>query len=342
MIVHGIHMMFGVIRSKTTVRSLIVAGVALAILIAAFYLFDNNLSAQMLASSDSMLTTRAKLIADTVDRTLRWRMSETFTFAALPSLRGYAASDEASRTSRIAIALVELKAILAADTDVRAVSIVNPFGVVMLTTDNSMNANWSDRDFVTEALAGHLYASTPAQDFGEVSQYYSAPILDNSGDVAAALVLRVAVQELWGAFVTPPQAMLVDEDGVRLVDRSATPKPFSALVPLGSDVYTKLLLGKRYGIQTNQIPATNLIGLADALKQSKTATLTYQNENGTLVRAAAQRIQTYPWTVVVFESEDVLLSPARGVLWSAIGLSASAVFAGALLWIALRGLGSEN
>lgn len=335
-------MVLAVIRSKTTARSLIIAGIALAILIAALYIFDNTLHARTLASSDQELTTRAELIADTVDRTLQWRMSEVFTFAALPSLRGYAASDEASRTSRIAIALVELKAILAADTNVRAVSIVNPLGIVMLTTDNSMNANWSDRGFVTKALAGHLYASPPAQDFGEVSQYYSAPIIDNSGNVAAVLVLRVAVQELWGAFVTPPSAMLVDENGVRLVDRSSTPKPFSALVSLGSDVYSKLLLEKRYGIQTNQLPATNLPTLSDAIKQNKAATLTFRDENGTLVRAATQRIQIYPWTVVVSESEDELLSPVRGVLWSAIGLSASALFAGALLWIALVSLGNEK
>ncbi len=323
-------------------KSVVIDLAAFLVLAISLFLFANNLRTQIVASTDSALATRAKLIADTVDRTLQWRMSETFTFAALPSLRGYAASDEASRTSRIAIALVELKAILAADTNMRAVSIVNPFGVVMLTTDNSMNANWSDRAFVTEALAGRLYASPPAQDFGEVSQYYSAPILDNSGNVAAALVLRVAVQELWGAFATPPAAMLVDENSVRLVDRSSTPKPFSALVPLGSDVYAKLLLGKRYGIQTNQIPATDLPALADAIKQSKTAMLWYQDENGTLVRAATLRIQTYPWTVIVFESEDLLLSSAQGVLWNAVGLSAGAVFAGALVWIALRGLGSEN
>ena len=336
-------------------RSLSFVALALVILLAAFYLFDNNLRAQTRASADSALTTRAKLIADTVDRTLRWRMSEAFTFAALPSLRGYAASDEASRTSRVAIALVELKAILAADTNVRAVSIVNPFGIVMLTTDNSMNANWSDRDFVAEALAGHLYASPPAQDFGEVSQYYSAPILDNSGNVAGALVLRVAVQELWGAFVTPPAAMLVDENGIRLVDRSATPKPFSALAPLSSDAYAKLLLGKRYGIQTNQIPATNLAALADAIttvqgpplgvtsvKQVKSVTLSYQDDNGASAPAAIQRIRTYPWAVVVFESQDTLFSPARSALWSAIGLGAGAVIAGALLWISLRGLGGEN
>ena len=325
-----------------TKRSIAVGVAALAILLTALYLFDTTLRAQMHASADSALATRAKLIADAVDRTLQWRMSETFTFSALPSLRGFAASDETARPARAAIALNELKAILAADTNVRAVSIVDPSGMVILTTDNSMNANWSARVFVSEAMAGHLYASPPSRDFGEVSQYYSAPILDNSGSIAAGLVLRVAVQELWGALVSPPAAMLVDENGVRIVDRSDTPKTFSALVPLASDTFAKVLLEHRYGVETTQIPASNLAALTDAVKQSKATTLSYRDEKGTLLRAATRRIATFPWTVIVFENEDTLLSPARDALPNAIGLSAGALLAGALLWIALRGLGSER
>jgi C4-dicarboxylate-specific signal transduction histidine kinase len=325
-------------------RWLVAISVTLALILLAgsLYLFDANTRAQTFASADRMLATRAKLIADTIDRTLQWRMSETFTFSALPSLRGFAASDEAARPARAAVALNELKAIVAADPNVRAASIIDPTGTVILTTDHSMNANWSERVFVAEAMAGHLYASPPARDFGEVSQYYSAPILDNSGNVAAALVLRVAVQELWGAFATPPAAMLVDEYGVRLVDRSDAPKTFSALVPLTSDAYTKILSVRLYGAETMQIPATNLTTLADAIKPGKAATLSYRDEKGTTMRAAIQRILTFPWTVVVYENEDTLLSPARDALWSAMGLSASALFAGALVWMALRGLGSEN
>jgi hypothetical protein len=315
---------------------------ALVLLFGALYLFATNLRAQTLASADFALAARARLVADSVDYTLRSRIAETFTFAALPSLRGYAASDDAARPSRTAAALVELKAIVAADQDIRAVSIVDPTGVVILTTDSSMNANWGSRVVVREALAGQLYASPPSRDFGEVSQYYSAPIIDNAGDVAAEFVTRVSAQELWDSLGSLPEAMLVDEEGVRLVDRTGSPETFAAVVPLASDVAASVLLDKRYGVEVTRVSATHLVALADAIKHNKPTTLEYQNVDGKTVRAAIQQITIYPWTVVVFQDEDSLLSSMRDTLIGTFGVCAVALVAGAILGMAIRRPGAPN
>lgn len=321
---------------------LLLAFLAITVLAAALYFFESNLRAQLLSDADSALAARARLIADTVERTLQWRMTEVFTFAALPSLRGFAASNDADRPARAPVALVELKAIVAADTSIRAASIVDPSGEVSLTTDGSMQANWGDRLFTREALAGYLYASAPSRDFGEVSQYYSAPLIDNAGNVAAALVVRVAVQELWGALSAPPEVMLIDENGVRIVDRTAAPQTFAALTPLTPDALARVLLDKRYGAVATPITATNLVTLADAIKRQETAALTYRDPNGRTVRAATQRTATYSWTVVVLESEDAILAPAVDALWGVAGVTVVALLAGVVLWAALREMGRKN
>jgi len=323
-------------------RFLLLCLFVLAVLAGSFYLLATNLRTQTLASTDTALAARAQLIAGTIDHTLQWRIAEAFTFAALPSLRGYAASDDAARPSRTAAALVELKAMVAADQNIRAVSIVDPSGAVSLTTDSSMNANWGSRVFVREALAGHLYGSPPSRDFGEVSQYYSAPIIDNSGDVAAEYVMRVSAQELWDSLGSLPEAMLVDEEGVRLVDRTSSPQTFVALVPLTADAAVRVLLDNRYGVEVTQVSATHLAALAEAIKRSKTSTLSYQNVDGRTVRAATQQITIYPWTVVVFQQEDSVLSPMREALIGACGVSAVALIVGAFLGVVFRRQGRAS
>lgn len=323
-------------------RFLALCLVALCLLAVVLYFVDSHLRTQALASADSALAERAHSLADMVDRTLQWRMTEVFTFAALPSMRGFAASDETARPGRAAVALVELKAILAADPNIRAVSIVDPLGEIILTTDASMGVNWSERMFVREALVGHLYASVPARDFGEVSQYYGAPVLDNAGNVAGALVVRVAVQELWGALGGQPNVVLIDDNGVRLADQSAAPQDFVALVPIAPNVAASLLAEKRYGAEVTQIPATNLVALADAIKRSGAAVLTYRDANGQTLRAATRRLTTYPWSVVVFQSEDAILSLERAAFWGAIAFGAAGLIAGAALSIALRGFGRRD
>ena len=302
-------------------RFLALALIGLAILGAAIYFADSNLRARAIADARRDLSTRAQLTADALDRILQLRMMGVFTFAALPSFRGFAASDEASRAQRAAIAQNEMRAIVAADPNVRAASIVDALGTVNLTTDGSMGATWLERAFVREALAGHLHASVPSRDFGEISQYYSAPILDNAGNVAGALVVRVAVQEWWNVISSQTDVLVVDENGVRIADRSGAPQVFVALMTLPGDIAVRALSEKRYGAEATEIRAINLAALSDEIKRGRDETFAYRDSNGQTVHAAAQRLATNPWTVIVFETEDVIAARARNALWEAIKLS---------------------
>ncbi len=322
-------------NAKQRHLSVILVLIAMAIVAGTFYLVDQNLRARALADADAELGTRARTLAHAIDRTLEWRMGQVFTFAALPSFRGFATADENTIALRKAIALNELKAIVAADPAVRAASIVDASGTVALTTDGSMNVFWGDRAFVQEALAGHLFGSVPARDFGETVQYYSAPILDNRGEVSGALVVRVAAGELWGVAASPSNSFLVDENGVRIADWSPNPQILVALVPLAPQTAAGAMAEKRYGAEQAQIPATNLAPLAaDISRESKA--FTFRDAAGQNNRAAIQRLTTYPWTAVVFSSEDSIFSFEVTELLGTLGFSAMAVAGVALVWAAFR------
>lgn len=312
---------------------IILAIFALAIFAAMFFAAGILARDRALADADRELATRAQFFAHALDRTLQQRMIQTFTFAALPSLRAFAASDDANRNARAAIARVELAAIVHADPNVRAATIVDKNGIVIMTTDDAMLANWRARVFVREALRGHLYASAPAREGTAIVQFYSAPILDNAGDIAGALILRVDAQEMWNALAAPYDLMVVDELGVRLMDRSYT-QLFVALAPVPTDLAAQPLAEKRYGDIT-EIRATNLAELANAVRRGGAAQLVYRDANGRAIHAATRRIITNPWTVIAYESEDDILLPARQSLYTQIGLAiASALITLALVYAA--------
>lgn len=308
---------------------------------ATFLLVDFAARDRAINEADRALEMRAQFLADQLDRVLQLRMVELFTFAALPSMRGFAASDETTRAARTAVALSELQAIAAADPNVRAAFILDPTGTVILATNAGlMNSAWGERAFVRDALAGKITASAPAREFGELSQYYAAPILNNAGDVAGVFVLRVVVQEMWSALGMQNDVMLVDENGVRLADRSTQPQIFVALAPLTTTVSTQLIAEKRYGADLTQIAATTLADVSTTIKRSESARVVYRDAQNQMVRAATRRLKTNVWTVIVFTPEANVLAPVRDAIIDQliIAFMVALVCGGsfAVAWLTLR------
>lgn len=302
--------------------SILVGLVLLALVIWVVY---SDSRTRALSVSQRALEARAQAVAQAVDHTLELRMVEVFTLAALPSIRGFAASDETARPARTAVALSELQSIVAADPNVRAASITDENGTVILTTDNTMKAEKGQRVFVREALAGHLHGSVPAREFGEISQYYSAPILNNSRTVAGVLFIRVAVQEMWNLLDAQGNVLVVDSDGVRVADHSASPQPFVALAPISAQTTAQILGESRYGLETTQIRSTSLTELASAAKRDKPTSVTYHDVQGKVSYGAIRPMEMNPWKVIAFESEDTMLAAAAGTLWDEIKVAAAAV-----------------
>ncbi|MBI5304318.1 MAG: cache domain-containing protein [Chloroflexi bacterium] len=291
---------------------------------AIFQLYADN-RARAIVTADRELMTRAAFIADAVDRTLQARMIETFTFAALPSLRAFAASDTVGRLTRGPVAREELRAIVAADDHIRAASIVDVNGRVAMTTDDSMLADWGERAFVREPMRGQLFASVPARDFGEISTYYGAPILNNAGDVAGALVLRISAEELGSTLGTFTDVLLVDDDGVRVVDHTTKPQTFVVLAPMTADAMTRALAQRKYGAEVTQIRATNLALLRDEISRGRSTPIVYAEADGKTIHAGTRRLRTNSWTVVVLQSESAMVESARDTLAAMIIVAALSI-----------------
>ncbi len=268
----------------------------------------------------------ARRTANEFDRLIQMREQQVFTFAAFPSIRAFAASSPETRSQRAAVALNELQAWVASDTNVREVFITDQNGIVIMTTLEGWNSDVSARQFVREALAGRLAASPVAYDRGEYSNYYAAPVLNNRGDVAGALVARVAAQELWS--VLPRGAnwytVLSDENGVRLDDTGDPKRRMSSFGAMDAARATRIANAQTYGAQLPQVRATNLeraqqfitLGALDQLHAS----------DFSADALAAQRLISKPWTVLVLAPQPTfadlfgrLLIPVIAALVLALG-----------------------
>lgn len=257
-------------------------------------------------ANDTRAQTLAAETANELDRLLQMRMKQTFALAALPSFRAYAASDITQRAGRATVALREMEALVAADKEIREVFITDALGFTILASSNKFGVNWASREFVGLALQGKLDASPPARDGGEFSSYYSSPILDNLGNVAGTLVLRVVAQEVWNSVYAAREAnccyaVLSDENGVRLADAGDQTRNFYAWAALDSPTISRLVTTQQFGAEMGQWRNTNAPNVARALKQDKPPTRL--DADGYV--GAVAKLHTKPWTVFVVAAQGL-------------------------------------
>jgi hypothetical protein len=261
----------------------------------------------------------AKSLATQLDTLLQLRLGETFTIAAFPSLRAFAASDPVSRAQRAAVALNELQAWVAADSQVREVFVVDADGKSILSTGKDWNQSWAARKFIASALSGKLDVSAVSHDVNEFSEYYAAPILDNRGSVAGALVARIAAQELWGAVNAETDtsravyAVLVDENGVRLADGGDATRILSSLAPLTTEEQTHVIGQATYGAQVTILRSANLTHAAELIRSGAVESLSPRDFG--VSSLAAQQLTTKHWTVLVLSAAPpVGSSPSKFII----------------------------
>ncbi len=274
----------------------------------------------------------ANRLARELDRLLQIRLREIFTLAALPSIRAFAASEVSERTQRAAVAVNELQAWVSADKPVNLAFVVDKQGISILSTSRDWNQDWSARAFVKQALAGQLDVSPPSLDQGRWSQYYAAPILDNRGEVAGALVARIDAQELWepvnAASNAETYAVLVDEVGVRLADGGNAARNLIALAPLTVEQQKQVIDAHMYGTQIYAVRADTF---RRAVNMLAAGNLDLVRPDDLGVQAlGAQRLTTKPWTVLILSATPTLAQVLPQLLWS---LLSGIICAGIAAWI---------
>lgn len=248
-------------------------------------------------------TTNLKEIAQQTarefDRLIQLRQRQVFTIAAFPSVRGFTASSAATRSQRASVALNELQAWVAADTNVREAFIADESGIVIMTTLDGWNGDISNRQFIQDALAGQIAVSPVAQDQGEFSNYYAAPVLNNQNNIAGALVIRVAAQELWG--ITPHGAnyytILADDNGTRLDDSGDPARRLMTLGPLDTEHETRIVKTSLYGVQLPNPRTSDLKRAQDLITKGALDQLSAADFDAGAI--AAQRLVSKPWTVII-------------------------------------------
>lgn len=268
----------------------------------------------------------ARRTADEYDRLIRLREQQVFTFAAFPSVRAFAASTPETRSQRAAVALNELQALVASDTNVREAFITDENGIVIMTTFEGWNSDISARQFVREALAGQLAVSPIAYDRSEYSNYYAAPVLDNRGEIAGALVARVAAQELWSVLSRGANwyAVLSDENGVRLDDTGDPKQRMSSFGGMDAARAARIVNEQTYGAQLPQVRATKLERAQQLITRGALDQLRAADFSADAM--AAQRLVSKPWTVLVLAPQPTfadlfarLLIPLIAALVLALG-----------------------
>lgn len=295
-------------------------------------------------ANDGRAQTLATQTANELERLLQMRMKQTFALAALPSFRAYASSDITQRAGRATVALREMEALVQADKEIREVFITDALGFTILASSNKFGVNWAHREFVANALQGKLDASPPARDGGEFSSFYASPIIDNGGNVAGALVLRIVAQEVWNTVYAAREtnccyAVLSDENGVRLADAGDQTKNFYAWAALDSPTVSRLVGSQQYGAEMAQWRNTNAPTVARALKQATPpARIDADGYQG-----AVAKLQTKPWTVFVVTTSPIPIPYASLPLGLAI-LAAVICAAGLTWWIKAeqRGLATDR
>lgn len=256
-------------------------------------------SVALVTPDSSNLKEIAQRTANEYERLLRLREQQVFTFAAFPSIRAFTASTPETRAQRATVALNELQALVASDTGVREALITDNHGIVIMTTLDGWNSDWSNRQFVLDALSGQLTVSPGAFDRGEYSNYYAAPVVDNSGEISGALVLRIQAQEMWEVLPRGENwyAVLSDENGVRLDDTGEPARRMSSFGGMDAARATRIVKAQTYGAGMPQVRATKqervqqlvTLGALDQLRASDFSADTL----------AYQRLVSKPWTVFV-------------------------------------------
>jgi C4-dicarboxylate-specific signal transduction histidine kinase len=265
------------------------------------------LFAVLATAEDANLQEIAQRTAKEYDRLIRLREQQVFTFAAFPSIRAFTASTPETRSPRAAVALNELQSLVASDTGVREAFLTDQNGIVIMTTQEGWGGDMSKRQFVQDALAGHLIAAPVAHDKNEYSNYYAAPVLNNRGDVAGALALRVAAQELWEVSPRGAQwyAVLSDENGVRLDDTGDPARRMASFGALDTTRAARIVNEQTYGAQMPQVRATAQERAQQLITQGALDQLRASDFGASAL--GYQRLVSKPWTVFVLAPQPAFL-----------------------------------
>ena len=336
------------LREKLVAAFLVVALAPLVLIVA---LGNSSNRTVLVDNANQRLLSAARQTAVTVDDFFLNSLRTIRTEANVLEETGYLSTDAAERAGSAAeaIALAQLKAYRDKDPlNISSYALLDPAGRVLLEyPPNSPLVNEAGRDYVEVPLETNApYASevlfTPVA--GGPFLYFSAPVHDESGEVAAILRGRYkasGLQEIiarsTGLVGGQSFAVLFDENLLHLAHGTAPDAVFKLVSETDEATVAELQESERLPVEALESLSTDLIELSQKLADAGVQPVFSAKDVATgekINQVAVTGAATQPWLVAFFQPQDVFLAPIEEQTRTAI-LLAVAVTGGVIVLAAI-------
>ena len=315
------------LRAKLFIAFLIVALVPLGALA---ILNEQTMRRALTDDTYEALHLAASQIAFRLDTLMQANLSAIRTEAQSPVWVSYLALPEEERLESLeeSAALELLETLNYKDpVSISSYALLDRRGINALdTTEREIGWNESRSDYFQEAVrTGQPYVS-PVQVspelVGTLGIYYSHTVRDESGEIIGVLRARylaasiqTMIAEATGLAGEASFAILLDENRIYLAHGEDPTLILRPIVPLDPYRASALRTARRLPARPLEGPAPlNLYELAESLRHADSVPYfrtSLSSENLEVYAAAVAQMETQPWTVVVFQPQEVFLAPIR-------------------------------
>jgi serine/threonine protein kinase/HAMP domain-containing protein len=229
--------------------------------------------------------------------------------------------------------LRKLQLLVAANPDIHFAMVMDPAGTAVVATDPQvMGKNFKFGEYFKQAMQGSPYMTGIVVGSGAAGVFYSRPVLDDSGKVIGAVVMRIKAepiaQILAGAQLGKDRSpFLVDGHGV-VVWHPDESLMYKSLAPLSQATLDGIVADQRFRRQTIESLdqpglAAKMIGAKQGGNVAYYSSVTHREEI-----AGYAPVPGIDWVVGVSESRHYFAAPLERLFWKVVStvLLVGAVF----------------
>jgi C4-dicarboxylate-specific signal transduction histidine kinase len=262
---------------------------------------------------------RSTSTASAIDAYLQSRLGDIVLVGKLPDIVRFAGN--LGDANAKAAARLALSAAAARSPEYESVAVVAPDGKIVaasILTDEGTSVAF--REYFLTAMKGQSYISDPSYSVitNKPALFFSAPVVDGTGKVLAAVRTRVNLASIWdvvendlGSVGEGAHGFLLDDFGIRLAVSEtkghrdqAESLIYKPIAPIDSETVTKLVADKRFGQKTpDQLvidPLPTLKSALDVLPKGKTVSAQFSYGAGLgEQRGVVTRLVAKPWSYVL-------------------------------------------
>lgn len=271
----------------------------------------------------------------------------------IPSIVRYLAAPPAARAGRLEDdARAVLRAYIESDPEIYALSIADPSGRVVLSTDPralGVDIAWyghlQDLMGSSRPLVSDMFIPRSLPD-DEALIAYAAPVANGDAGSVGIVALYVRARAFWDAVraasgrISPGSyAVVLDRYGIRIAHGSREEALFRPAGPLPAAERERMIADNRFGTRTSEllsrpipVPEEYRRATAQRLHPDEPAFELHSSSNGVKNLTAARRLRFAPWTLFV-------MTPTATVSASAEATARATLLGGSALIVLALGLG---